>query len=141
MVNLTQNSIIGSKIFSKVNLLKDDHVKETIMAIYNYMSLNVFLYDLPDDMIQVVQLQGCDKLEDAFFIVMEEVNFLNQQNSRNKNRQNLTYHKPLQYNIQHMPNFKAFISQQLLTQFHNSYGPNFKITQRQNFDTSQNKFP
>lgn len=99
------------------------------------MSLNVFLYNLPEDMIRVVRLQNCDKLEDALSIVMEEVNFLSQYNSRNKNRQNSTQHKSPQYNTQQMPNFKPFIPQ------NNNYGQNFKFTQPQNFNNAPNKFP
>ncbi|KPJ20553.1 hypothetical protein RR46_00080 [Papilio xuthus] len=48
------------------------------------MSMNVFLYNLPEDLLRIVRLKGCNSLEDALSIVLEEVNFLYQYQTRNK---------------------------------------------------------
>lgn len=137
--NRIQN--VRSTLFSKINLIEDANVRNAKMTIYNHTSLNVFLYNLPEDMIRVVRLQGCDRLEDALQIVMEEVNFLNQYNSRNKNRQNSTQNKIPQNSTPTPPppNYKPIFPQ------NSNFGQNFRFAQPQNtgfnFNSGQNRFP
>lgn len=67
-----------STLFAKVNLLRDEGVKAAKMIIYNNMCMNVFLFNLPEDLIRVVRLKQCGSLEIALSVVIEEVNFINQ---------------------------------------------------------------
>lgn len=76
-----------SSIIAKVNLIHDEGVKSAKMIVYNNMALNVFLYNLPEDLIRIVRLKQCGNLELALSIVTEEVNFMNQYNAKHK-RQN-----------------------------------------------------
>lgn len=76
-----------STLFSKVNLLVDEGVKAAKMIVYNNLALNVFLFNLTEDLIRIVRLKGCTTLEAALSIVTEEINFLNQYQARNKMRQ------------------------------------------------------
>lgn len=87
---------IRSTLFAKVNLLTDEGVKAAKMIVYNNLSLNVFLYNLPEDLIRIVRLKGCVNLENALSIVTEEVNFMTQYNAKNKTRFNAPQPKPLQ---------------------------------------------
>lgn len=75
---------VRSALFAKVNRLCDEGVKSAKMIIYNNTALNIFLYNLPEDLIRIVRLKGCCSLEDALSIVTEEVNFQFQYNARNK---------------------------------------------------------
>lgn len=75
-----------STLFAKVNLLTDEGVKAAKMIVYNNLSLNVFLFNLPEDLIRIVRLKGCTNLEAALSIVTEEVNFLNQYNAKKQAR-------------------------------------------------------
>lgn len=101
--NRIQN--VRSTLFSKINLITDEDVVDAKKTIYNHLALNVFLYNLPEDMIRVVRLHDCDNLESALSVVMEEVNFLTQYNNRNKNHQNSTT-RSSQFQQQQMPNFR-----------------------------------
>lgn len=73
-----------STLFAKVNLISDAGVKAAKMIVYNNMALNVFLYNLSEDLIRIVRLKQCSNLETALSIVMEEVNFLNQYNAKKR---------------------------------------------------------
>lgn len=75
---------IRSSLFAKVNRLTDEGIKAAKMIIYNNTALNVFLYNLPEDMIRIVRLKGCSNLENALSIVTEEVNFKFQYDAKNK---------------------------------------------------------
>lgn len=75
---------VKSALFAKVNRLSDEGVKAAKMIIYNNTALNVFLYNLPEDLIRIVRLKGCSDLENALSIVTEEVNFQTQYNAKNK---------------------------------------------------------
>lgn len=75
---------VRSTLFAKVNRLSDEGVKSAKMIIYNNTALNIFLYNLPEDLIRIVRLKGCSVLEDALRFVTEEVNFQFQYNARNK---------------------------------------------------------
>lgn len=67
---------VRSSLFAKVNRITDEGIKAAKMIIYNNTALNVFLYNLSEDMIRIVRLKGCSSLEHALNIVTEEVNFL-----------------------------------------------------------------
>lgn len=73
-----------STLFAKVNRLTDEGVKAAKMIIYNNTSLNVFLYNMPEDMIRIIRLKNCTTLELALAVVMEETNFQQQYNAKNK---------------------------------------------------------
>lgn len=73
-----------SSLFAKVNRLADEGIKAAKQIVYNNTALNVFLYNLPEDMIRIVRLKGCSTLESALSIVTEEVNFKFQYDSKNK---------------------------------------------------------
>lgn len=77
---------IRSSLISKVNLLTDEGIKAAKYIIYNNTALNVFLYNLPEDMIKFVRLNKCLTLESALSVVTEEVNFQTRYNLRNKNK-------------------------------------------------------
>lgn len=81
-----------STLFAKVNLISDEGVKAAKMIVYNNMALNVFLFNLTEDLIRIVRLKQCLTLEMALSIVTEEVNFMNQYNARNKTRLNSAPH-------------------------------------------------
>lgn len=75
---------VKSTLFAKVNQITDDHIRRSKITIYDNMALNVFLYNLPEDLIRIVRLKGTNTLEDALSIVLEEVNFKFQYESRNR---------------------------------------------------------
>lgn len=75
---------VKSTLIAKVNLLFDDNVRRSKVTIYDNMAMNVFLFNLPEDLIRIVRLKSCRSLEQALSIVLEEVNFQFQYNSRNK---------------------------------------------------------
>lgn len=75
---------VRSVLISKVNLLSDANLKQSKIIIYNNTSLNVFLYNLPENMVRVVRLKSPNSLEEALSVVMEEVNFHDQYTARNK---------------------------------------------------------
>lgn len=75
---------VRSSLISKVNLLTDEGIKAAKYIIYNNTALNVFLYNLPEDMIKFVRLNKCLTLESALSVVIEEVNFQTRYNTHNK---------------------------------------------------------
>lgn len=75
---------VRSVLISKVNLLTDITLKSSKITIYSNTSLNVFLYNLPESMVRIVRLKSPKTLEEALSVVMEEVNFHDQYNMRNK---------------------------------------------------------
>lgn len=87
---------IKSTLLAKVNRIADVSLRKSKITIYNHMAMNVFLYNLPEDLLRIVRLKGCDSLENALSIVLEEVNFLHQYQTRNKMLRlpNNTQHKP-----------------------------------------------
>ncbi|XP_045495838.1 uncharacterized protein LOC123694440, partial [Colias croceus] len=89
--NRIQN--IRSLLISKVNLSVDTEMKRAKIAIYNHTALNVFLYNLPESMVRIVRLKSPSTLEQALEIVLEEVNFHEQYQSRNRIHNNTTLPK------------------------------------------------
>ncbi|XP_045541705.1 uncharacterized protein LOC123723243 [Papilio machaon] len=87
---------IKSTLFAKVNRISDANLRNSKITIYDHMSMNVFLYNLPEDLLRIVRLKGCTSLENALSIVLEEVNFLYQYQTRNKmfRSHNNTQQKP-----------------------------------------------
>ncbi|XP_045541903.1 uncharacterized protein LOC123723369 [Papilio machaon] len=75
---------VKSTLIAKVNTISDLHVKKSKITIYDNLALNVFLYNLPEDLIRIVRLKGSSTLENALSTVLEEVNFQFQYNARNK---------------------------------------------------------
>ena len=75
---------IKSTLIAKVNLLTNNSLRESKIIIYNNLAMNVFLYNLPEDLLRIVRLKACSSLENSLSIVLEEVNFMHQYNSRNK---------------------------------------------------------
>lgn len=75
---------VRSLLISKVNLISDASMKTAKITIYNDISLKVFLYNLPEEMVRIVRLRSPNTLEDALKIVLEEVNFHEQYKIRNK---------------------------------------------------------
>lgn len=75
-----------STLFSKVNLLANEEMKAAKRVIYSNLSLNVFLYNLSEDLIRIVRLRNCTSLESALSVVMEEVNFQFQYNAKNNTK-------------------------------------------------------
>lgn len=74
---------VRSVLISKVNRLSTS-MRESKITIYNNTSLNVFLYNLPENMVRIVRLKAPSTLEQALSFVLEEVNFHDQYNARNK---------------------------------------------------------
>lgn len=80
--NRLQN--IRSLLISKVNLFNNVEMKQAKVAIYNNTALNVFLYNLPENMVRIVRLKSPATLEAALSVVLEEVNFHEQYSVRNR---------------------------------------------------------
>ncbi|KAL0820854.1 hypothetical protein ABMA28_005523 [Loxostege sticticalis] len=74
---------IRSNLIAKVNLIEDATLKENKIKIYDNMALNVFLYNLPEDLVRIVRLKVPATLEEALEVVLEEENFHEQYNMRN----------------------------------------------------------
>lgn len=132
---------IRSSLFAKVNRLTDEGIKAAKMIVYNNTALNVFLYNLPVDMIRIVRLKGCSVLENALSIVTEEVNFQFQYESRNKiikqtslqvpNSQNVS--KPISATVPQPQGFKPAFSSMQNNNFRPAMPqPNFKFGIQQN---------
>lgn len=114
---------IRSTLISKVNLLANEEMKAAKMVIYNNLSLNVFLYNLPEDLIRIVRLKSCTSLESALSVVMEEVNFQFQYNAKNKsntktaqpppntNLQGFKFQPPMKPNVLAANNFGYPVNQ------------------------------
>lgn len=122
---------VRSTLFAKLNMIEDEAVKQAKMHIYDDISLKVFLYNLPEDLIRIVRLRTPGKLEDALTIVMEEVDFIDQYHSRNKSRHSSQVKSTLNVTPQ-MPNIKPIFPQ-------NNYGQNFRFIQPQHL--RNNGFP
>lgn len=75
---------VRSLLMSKVNTIESEDLKRAKLIIYNNTALNVFLYNLPENMVRVVRLKAPATLEAALSVVLEEVNFLEQYNMRNR---------------------------------------------------------
>lgn len=75
---------VRSLLMSKVNTIDNEELKRAKLIIYNNTALNVFLYNLPENMVRIVRLKAPETLEAALSIVLEEVNFLEQYNTRNR---------------------------------------------------------
>jgi hypothetical protein len=127
---------VKSTLIAKVNFITNAHLRQSKVTIYNNMAMNVFLYNLPEELLHIVRLKGCNFLETALGIVLEEVNFLYQYNSRIKmlKPQHFTHYKndrnyfandknlmPIQLNVvQPQQPFKYGIP-------HNAQVPKFKF--------------
>ncbi|KAG7295193.1 hypothetical protein JYU34_022162 [Plutella xylostella] len=126
---------VRSILFSKVNELTDENTKRSKIAIYNNTALNVFLYSLPENMVRIVRLKGPDTLENALSIVLEEVNFHDQYNMRNKllnNHHNLTSKssQPItqpQNSSKFGTSAPGFVHNSFKPPFNNYQTPNFKF--------------
>lgn len=100
---------IRSALFAKVNRLTDEGIKAAKMIIYNNTALNIFLYNLPEDLIRIVRLKGCSNLENALSIVTEEVNFQFQYNAKNKLvKQNVAQQPNVQNALRPLPMGQGF---------------------------------
>lgn len=75
---------VKSVLLSKVNQISDQNLRISKTAIYNNTALQVFLYNLPENMVRVVRLKQPRTLEEALSIVLEEVNFYDQYQMRGK---------------------------------------------------------
>lgn len=118
---------VRSNLFSKVNLIEDENMKQSKMIIYNNMALNVFLYNLPEKIVRVVRLHTPETLEGALEIVLEEVNFLDQYNTKNKTN-SFSTQKP----VASQPNNSYFFSSKP-----NSVNPNNIFGNRPNLFQGQ----
>lgn len=79
---------VRSLLMSKVNAIDDPELKQAKSVIYNNTALNVFLYNLPENMVRIVRLKSPSTLESALSIVLEEVNFSEQYKMRNRMHSN-----------------------------------------------------
>lgn len=75
---------VRSALMSKVNIIADHVLKRSKITIYNNSSLNVFLYNLTEDLLRIVRLKVPTTLEEALQFVLEEENFHYQYTTRNK---------------------------------------------------------
>lgn len=90
---------VRSILISKVNRLSSS-MRESKIIIYNNTSLNVFLYNLPENMVRIVRLKAPSTLEQALSFVLEEVNFHDQYNTRNKTLQSFSNKHAIPNNTQ-----------------------------------------
>lgn len=75
---------VRSLLISKVNLIADEELKKAKISIYNNTSLNVFMYNLPENLVRFVRLKFASTLETALAVVLEETNFHEQYVLRNR---------------------------------------------------------
>lgn len=75
---------VRSVLISKVNQLLDVNIKNSKVSIYDHLALNVFLYNLPENLIRAVRIKMPETLEKALEYVMEDVNFYEQYSLRSK---------------------------------------------------------
>lgn len=75
---------VKSVLLSKVNQTNDTNSRVSKTAIYNNTALQVFLYNLPENMVRIVRLKKPQTLEEALSIVLEEINFYEQYQMRGK---------------------------------------------------------
>lgn len=75
---------VRATLISKVNFISDEAMRTSKIIIYNRMALNVFLFNLSENMIRIVRLHKPETLEKALSIVLEEVNFQEQYQSKHK---------------------------------------------------------
>lgn len=75
---------VKSTLISKVNQTTDFTLRTSKVIIYNNTALKVFLYNLSENMVRIVRLKAPKTLEHALSIVLEEVNFHDQYQMRNK---------------------------------------------------------
>lgn len=118
---------VRSTLMSKVNLLADVNLRNSKKIIYDHMALNVFLYNLSDDLVRIVRLKVPDTLEKALEIVLEEVNFRDQYNARSRMRD----HKNISQPLKPMTQFKFGVPSQPSgfkpIQFNNNNNSNFRF--------------
>lgn len=75
---------VRSLLISKVNANVESDLKKAKLIIYDNTALNVFLYNLPENLVRIVRLKAPSTLEAALSVVLEEVNFMEQYNMRNR---------------------------------------------------------
>lgn len=148
---------VRNNLFAKLKLIDDLSIREGKIKIYNNMSLNVFLYNLPEDMIRITRLKEPQSLEEALEIVLEEENFHKQYNMRNKSSQqgnkkpNNYYqgnqNKKVQPNLPQLnqnhtrPSYQARPNYQNQTQFKPSFQQRPYYQNNQNRPSHQNQKP
>lgn len=67
---------LRSSLFAKINeTIDNENLRTAKHHIYNNMSLNVFLFNLPAYLVRMVRLRNVTNLEDALKIVLEEQTF------------------------------------------------------------------
>ncbi|XP_059050287.1 uncharacterized protein LOC131845264 [Achroia grisella] len=71
-------------LLSKANEIEDERMRQCKVDIYNKMAINVFLYNLPTEIVRIVRLRGPGTLEEALGIVLEETHFYEHYNTHNK---------------------------------------------------------
>lgn len=99
---------VKSTLFAKVNLIDDVNLRQSKIIIYNNMAKNVFLYNLPEELLRIVRLKGSTTLENALSIVLEEVNFMYQYNSKNKMLRSQNSMQPKPQTMNHNPFIEKF---------------------------------
>lgn len=75
---------VKSVLISKVNQLPDVDIRKSKVSIYGNLALNVFLYNLPENLIRSVRMKMPQTLEKALEFVLEDVNFYEQYSLRSK---------------------------------------------------------
>lgn len=80
----TRIQTVRSVLMSKVNQIADANMRASKKIIYEHTALNVFLYNLPENMVRIVRLKGPTTLEEALAVVLEEVNFHDQYQMKSK---------------------------------------------------------
>lgn len=94
-------------------MIESVQLRSSKITIYDNVALNVFLYNLSEDLIRIVRLKGCVTLEQALSVVLEEVNFQFQYHSKNKTHKiNSNIPKPQTFNTFNNPGgFKPIYTQ------------------------------
>lgn len=130
---------VRSLLISKVNVIDDVDLKRAKTIIYNNTSLNVFLYNLPENLIRIVRLKSPSTLEDALGVVLEEVNFHDQYNMRNKIYNTGNSSKPI-FSVPQGQSFKFGIGPQH-SGFKIPFVPQNNSSQKLNFTPQPYKMP
>lgn len=121
---------VRSLLISKVNTNEDSDLKKAKLIIYDNTALNVFLYNLPENLVRIVRLKAPTTLEAALSVVLEEVNFLEQYNMRNRIHGNI-------HNT--TPGSRPLITPQgQMMGYKPSFGNNNNVAPKFNFGIPQN---
>lgn len=98
---------VKSLLMSKISNIENAEMKRAKLEIYNNTALNVFFYNLPENIVNIVRLKAPKTLDAALRIVLEELSFFEQYYMRNGIHKNIQFgYKNIASNNVTQPNTK-----------------------------------